>query len=273
MSQGLGVSFLLKKRRNTDVNNMNFIGDNAPIGINPSTGFPISREIDHPDFVPQTFSTVDYKAIAVNDNYGFFTTWVCPPGVRKIQQNILELTLEQKQNTFQQPTFMIAFLGFRPTLYDAASDTYIPLIDHFQLDRYRNNVCRNINRDLDGLGPNDVWQQLSSAGAVPLQIDLVAGGIYSRNPMRDFAYILPISFASTTTVGNKVYTNHEIKIDIVQNLPDILNFPDGVNVEFKLQTFLISSELPPSISASPDPILRLMDSDNFVNFSANAVFI
>lgn len=161
-------NLLFKKRRNTDLNNFDFVMDPQPIGINPATGFPLYREIT--DFKHQPY-TDTYKQLNTTDDYGLFSEFLIHPGARKFRQEHVQLTVEQKGQTFNQPTFLVGFFGLRPGLYDTTTNTFQPLYDYFQLDRNSSMMCDNSRTDFNAIGSGSIQSILNSVDIAPDTIE------------------------------------------------------------------------------------------------------
>lgn len=163
-------SLLFKKRRYLDENNMDFVMDPIPIGQDPQTSFPLYREINHSTILSQGY-TDTYKQINTTDDYGFFTEFLIRPGVRKFRQENIQITVEQKENSFRIPAFMIGFFGYRPGFYNASTQDFQPIYDYFFLDRNVSMICDNTYSELAAKGPTDIETLINEADFAPLQID------------------------------------------------------------------------------------------------------
>lgn len=163
-------NLLFKKRRYLDKNDMDFVMDPIPIGIDSQTDFPLYREIDHVSIVPQPYLDT-YKLLNTVDDYGLFTEFLIRPGVRKIRQENVQLTVEQKENTFKNPAFLVGFFGFRPGFYDAETQNFQAIYDYFLPDRNSSMMCDNTFNDLASQGPTDVETLITEAQFAPTTIN------------------------------------------------------------------------------------------------------
>lgn len=212
-------SLLFKKRNGADINNMDFVMDDEPIGINQQTGFPIYREIDHPSIISQDYVNT-YKQLNTTDNYGIFTEFLIRPGVRKMRQNKVQLTVEQKGSDFHEPAFLIGFFGFRPGTYDPASGAFTPLIDFFQQDRSANMMCDNLYDELDDTSSGSVWDTINQADFVPKEIEEFAGIIsidFYDSPLTTFNSFGGTSTTLTYDGGEDFSTISESDTVVIQN--------------------------------------------------------
>jgi len=170
-------NLLFNKRRHLDDNDMDFVMDPIPIGLDSQTGFPIYREITHSSIIHQPYVDA-YKELNVLDDYGFFTDFLIRPGVRKFRQENVQLTVEQKGNDFNNPAFLIGFFGFRPGFYDAQTQGFLPAYDYYQMDRNASMMCRNTYQDLLAKGPSDVETLITQTLFAPNTIEELRGAIH-----------------------------------------------------------------------------------------------
>ena len=261
------LTMLFKKRQNTDIDNMDFVQDAAPIGVQPGTGLPIYREIDHSSFLPQPF-TIQYKNVNNNDNYGLFTSFQIRPGPRKLRQTTQEIIIEQTSSKFLAPSYIMAMFGLRVGALNEETGVYTPLSDHYRLDRNQSMLCDNTADDLRIEGVNNVVTELNNVLACPLAIDLVSGGTFKKYPLSDAAYMTPLRHTSTVSVGSKTYTTHDISQPIYNHLPDSGSLPAGLVLDVKLQVYVLYTEHVDSSVSDGSTVLRMFEADNIISFSS-----
>lgn len=264
--------FLWKKRYNDDFDNLDFIQDPIPIGVSP-LGIPIFREITDPTFVTQPFTTNNYKQLNTQDIYGMYMTILNRPGVRKVNNFQMNMTVEQKSSKFQIPSVAISFQSVRPGFWDQGTGTFTPLFDYFLLDPNMNCVDENIRKELTDNSLGSIWDTLNGVGVLPDQIDLTGGGVYRKFPLLDFANYNGWEHITTTEISNKIYTTHKLASPILLNTPDVNNFPGANAIQVKFQFYTLFPEYLDATSNTPDPILTLLDSDSIASLTGHAEII
>jgi hypothetical protein len=268
----VAVMVLFRKRRNVDTNDINFVTDSAPIGED-SSGFPLFREITSPDFVQSGYATNFYKKVSTDDTYGFYDTFLFRPGIRKIIQDKLTITVEQKQNTFTMPLYVLGLFGVRIVAYDEATQTVIPTTRPYQLASAKGSVNHGevITYEFSARGttPASLVDMLEAANLIPPPIDFSAGGSYKRNVVNDTGYISNWRHDSTAQAENTIFTTHVIDRPLIAWSNDQLNLPPGFALQFKAQTYVFRLEYPPHATNSLVPVLRLIDADDIITFSGH----
>lgn len=258
-----------KKRQNLDINNINFVAGENPIGVN-NFGFPIFPEITDPAFVQTTWSGLDYKNQTTTDSYGMFHSWYFRNGVRKFRQTHVELVLEQKGNTFHSPILFTNFFAARPVIYDPRDPTQltpIPIYDHFNIFPTQNMMDNNIHDELrstDVLGATAI---LEGVNAIPPPIQYTAGGFQREHILNDLALPISLETRSTATQGNKLFSFHELASPLQFDFPDTFALPQGINFEAKAHLYCFRAEYPISANNDAAPQLVPIPSDDIISFS------
>lgn len=270
----VAIVILLRKRRNVDTNDINFVTDSAPIGQD-AFGFPLYREITSPDFVQSTYASTFYKQISTDDAYGFYDTFLFRPGIRKIVQDKLTITVEQKsqQNIFTMPLYVLGLFGVRIVAYDEATQTVIPTTRPYQLASAKGSVNHSevITHEFSvrGTTPSSLVDVLEGANLIPPPIEFSAGGSYKSKVVNDTGYITNWTHEGTAQAGSAIFTTHVIDRPLIAWSNDQLNLPPGLALQFKAQAYVFRAEYPPHATNSDDPILRLIDADDIITFSGH----
>ena len=272
----VAVIVLFRKRHLVDTNDLNFVTDSAPIGAD-AFGFPLYREITSPDFVQTDYSTNFYKQVDADDIYGFYDTFLFRPGVRKIRQDRLTITIEQKQSTFTMPLFVLGLFGARVVAYDEATQTVIPTTRPYQLASAKGSVNHGevityelSNRKALPADPDvSLVDFLETANCIPPPIDFSAGGSYKAKVVNDTSYISNWRHTATAEAGNKIFTTHVIDRPLIAYSNDQFNLPAGLALQFKAQIYLFTIEYPVTASNSVTPMLKLIPADDVKTFSGH----
>lgn len=260
----------LRKRRNLDLNDLNFIQDPLPLfppTLNPF-GLPVFREITHPDFVPNTYSAV-YKQVNTTDNYGFFTTFPIRPGVRKMRNDNFHIVVEQTEDEFKNPLWLVGQFAFRPCIYSEQTDTFTPAYDYFNFDRSINMFCTQSSNEFKVRTVGKVLDSAILSDAAPEQIDLTAGGTYRQYPLHDTSFIVATETTNSFTAGNgasaKVYSTHRLSEPLFVHQPDLANFPEPLCLEAKLILYFAHSVHKTAALNDSTPVLELIPADNIIS--------
>jgi hypothetical protein len=251
-----------RRREGEDINNFNFITDMNPNGIT-DTGLPSYREITSNDFVQSTWSNNHYKQIATDDTYGFYSKFLLRPGMRKIEQKELELTIIQSTAGIEIPSILTGMFGFRPVLYDEATDTTTPLQDFYNFAQATHPVTDELKFEFSDRTATSPSPLLESVFAIPPPIDFTAGGVYKDKIMTDLALFTPWRIKTTIQKGNVTYTTHEMQLPLILNTPDSAALPAGIQIEAKAQIYLWRSNFGAGIDT---PYLSPIPNENVVSF-------
>ena len=261
-----------KKRENLDLNNINFIANENPIGTN-SFGFPIFREITDPLYTQTPWSTTQYKNIT-SDEYGMFTSFYVRSGVRRFRQNHVELVLEQKTNDFVSPLFFATFFGFRPVIYDPRTGSTtgpptapIPIYDHFNLFPTQNMRCNNLHDDFTSSITGSPTDLLETTNAIPPPILYSADSTYHRRHVfSDLAMPIAFKTKSVFSQGAKTFSLHTMASTHEFSLPDINSFPGGIALEAKLHIYCFKAVYFSGVNNNSDPQIFPIPADDIVTF-------
>jgi hypothetical protein len=161
------VVTLFKKRRGSDRNNFDFVMEPFPRGTDPETGYPLYREITDVTFRHQDY-TDTYLKVNSTDDYGMYTEFLVRPGVRKFRQDHVQLTVEQKGTTFEEPAFLISFFGTRIGDYNLDTGKFSAIYKYFNLTRNTSMLCQNSEIEMRGLDPTHIQTLLNEADICPL---------------------------------------------------------------------------------------------------------
>lgn len=278
-------TFIMKKRQLIDVNNINFITNLPAVG--ESNGFPIYPEITDPRFLNHdtigSWAVDHYKQPAVDDIYGFYTSFYVRPGARKIRHHDVQIVIEQHSGDYIAPTFFTSFFGLRPVFYDPRSNgpmnTPTPIQDHFNLFPTQLLTDTTLQRDLSnrtpqvGVGPGNPEAPtllLEAANVLPPPIEYdpleVPGGGFHRSNLFDLAMVMPLKTLSVFSKGSDTYSTHTLQSNHQLDLPDIFNFPQGIMLELKLQVYCYDIVMLDSASNDDTPIVELIQSDSVKSF-------
>ncbi len=275
------VNAHFRKRKNLDLNNFNYIQDinpKFPPTLNPF-GFPVFREITDPEFTerdtgsPTDIFTDVYKQVNDTDDYGYFTTWYARPGVRMLALENVHVVVAQKGNEFQNPIWFMGQFGFRPCLYDASTQSATPLYDYFTFNRGVNLLCNNSLNEFQNRVSGKALDQMLVAHAGPDQIDYTAGGTYRNHPIGDTVHAEATRMNGTVEVGNTIYTEHELSAPVWNVLPDIVNFPDPLVIEVKMQVYIAFTNHPTADNNDSDPVVELINADDIESIAGDIVML
>ena len=256
-----------KKRNNVDTNDLSFITDTAPNGVQ-ANGFPSFREITDPSFEQTNYSTVHYKDVALDDNFGFYETFYVRSGTRKIQQKSIDMTVEQKGSDFNSPLFIVGFFGFRPVKYNGFDDvTPTPMYDYFFPSPGINMLGNNIISELKSPDDNAVSNVLRNAHVIPPPIEFAgAASTYSEHPAHDIAFMSSWDHTATAQAGNKIYTTHKMSSPIFNHVIDTSHYGPGIHLEAKVTIYLFKQVHPSTVGNSEGPILEPIFADDVSAF-------
>lgn len=256
----VAMTLFFRRRLDEDINNYNYITDIDPYTF--VSGFPLYREITHPDFDSNTY---DYKSVTDNDIYGMYTTFLVR-APRKMRQNKLQVTIQQKSNSFHIPLFFIGLFGFRPGLYDEATQTFTPLQDYFTFDRGVNMMCDNTSADMKSNDVASIGGVLEGLGVAPSTI-LYAGGssTYRDFPLHDASLITAFQTTNTIVAHNNVYTTHDLVTPLFNHVPDVNNLGDSIVLQAKLNVYLAYSDY----SSTTQSKLRLIEADHIISLGGD----
>ena len=126
-------------------------------------------------------------------------------------------------------------------------------------------ICDNGRTEFNNALSGGLWNTLNNVGAVPDTIQNVTpvGSFYKFNPFLDSMFYTNWTHTNSTNVGNDVYTTHDLITPIFTHFPDVSRFPPGVAIEGKIQVYALYPEyLDSNDIDSPDPVLKLLDSDS-----------
>lgn len=268
----VAVIVLLRKRHLIDTNDLNFVTDSAPIDED-AFGFPLFREITSSDFVQSSYATTYYNQLDADDQYGFYDTFLFRPGIRKIRQDKLTITVEQKQNTFNSPLYVLGLFGVRIVAYDEATQSVVPTTRPYQLVSAKGSVNHGetMTRELTARGttPDSIVDMLEAANAIPPPIEFAAGGSYKANVINDTGFITNWLHVTTVATQNKLLTTHVIDRPLIAYNNDQLNLPPGLVLQFKAQAYVFRLEYPDVASNSLAPMLKLVEANDIVTFSGH----
>jgi len=258
-----------RKRNNLDVNNMNFVTDPFPIGVQPN-GLPAFREITDASLVQTPWSTAEYQDVATNDHYGFYETFYIRSGTRKIQQRSIAMTVEQKGNDYMSPLFIVGFFGFRPVQYTGTEDSVpTPLYDYFFLSQHVNMLGNNVRSELKTSLAGSVTDVLETANMVPPSpISNVGPPItdYRKWVAHDTAFLTAWDHVATANTANKIYTTHKMSTPIFNHIIENTAYPPNVHLEAKVVIYCFRQEHPTSATNSDIPILSPIPADDVSAF-------
>lgn len=259
-----GIQFY-KKRKNLDFNNLNFVANEAPIGIN-AFGFPIFPEVNNATLYQQTtFSTTHYKQITTTDNYGFFLTSYANGGTRKLIQKDVQLVLEQKSQDFKSAIFFLGYFGARPVQFDIRTDQPdpIPIYDHFNMFPINTSPSNTLQDDLTSIIAGGITNIFEGGFVFPPPITRVDTSI-QRRYLTDLGVVIPFETTNVAAFGNKTISKHSLMDEFYFNFPDIL--PRGINFEFKIQIYPLYCVYPLADNNNSDPQLFPIHVDDVISF-------
>ena len=260
MIKMVAMSLFFRRRINEDTNNFNFITDVNPYQI--VNGFPLYREINHPDF---GINSYDYKTVTNNDIYGMYTTFLVR-APRKMRQNKIQVTIEQKANKFQVPVFFIALFGFRPGVYDEASQTFTPFYDYFFLDRGVNMMCDSVSTDLKSADTLGVQTLLEGLEIVPEPIiNSADASVYREHPFHDSVMMTVFETTNSMVANNKLYTTHNLATPILNHVPDTVSNGDDVVLQGKIQVYLAYADY----TLTTESKLRLIEAEQVISLGGD----
>jgi len=268
----VAVIALFRKRHLIDTNDLNFVTDSAPIGQD-AFGFPLFREITSTNFVQSSYASTYYKQLDSTDQYGFYDTFLFRPGVRKIRQDKLTITVEQKQNTFNSPLYVLGLFGVRIVAYDETTQTVVPTTRPYQLASAKGSVnhgeAMTYELTARGTTPDSILDVLEGANVIPPPIEFASGESYKANVINDTGFISNWRQVTTVEAQNKILTTHVIDRPLIAYNNDQLNLAPGLALQFKAQTYVFRLEYPSAANNSIAPILKLVDADDIITFSGH----
>lgn len=256
----VAMTLFFRRRQAEDLNNFNYITDVDP--VNPFVFPPLYRDHNHPDFLPNSY---EFKAPATNDDKGLYTTFLINPA-RKLRQNKIQVTIEQKSNVFKTPLFFVGLFGFRPGLYDPNTQAFQPFYDSYFLDRNVNLMCDNTSLELKSADSASMAQELIGLGVVPDSIlNAVGGGTYKEHPFHDSTLVTVFQTTNTVVANNKVYTTHDLVTPLLNTLPDVSSLGPGVALEAKLNVYLAYTDY----TLGTESKMRLINADEVVSLGGD----
>ena len=267
-----------KKRQFLDFNDINFVTNLPPTGINPF-GVPILPEINDAQFNQSTFSTTHYKQLDETDEYGFFTNLYARSGARKLRQSNVELIIRAPANDFNNPVVFTTFLAARPVLYDPRGYLEgvpdfiappIPLQDFFSIIPTHIMRCSNYHKEFRDDQTGSPSSILESVFAIPPAISFTTGRMHHKHILDDLPLHTPFKTVGSIVKGNEVHTIHNLMESFELSLPDTANFPEGVHLEFKTHYYLFRikyPEIPFAAGKQGLPQLEPIAAENVISFS------
>jgi len=260
------ANLMWRPREAFDVNDMNFITD-------PTDPTKI---ITDPDFVSSAWSTTEWLSTATDDDCGFFTTFLVRPGARKLNQQKIQVTIQQKAADYTPSLFSIAFFGSRPGTYNDATDVFTPLQPYFSMNNMNTMMmCDTLKSELKDKTATSVTTKLETKNVIPPPIALTAGGFYRENVIQDCALITPFDFTSSIVKGNFVATNHQIPMPMFPTFSDNLAAPDGFAIQSKIIIYFTTTnyslQIPPNSVTSPS--MGLVANTDILSFSSPIQFL
>ena len=258
-------NLLWRPRQGFDTNNINFV----TIPTNPES------TVADPQFVQNTWSTTDWLGPATNDDLGFFTTFLIRPGMRKMNQQKIQVTVKQAGNRFIPTLFSVAFFGLRPVFYDDVSDTVVPLQPYFTMSNFNTLMaCDNLRSEFTN--PAGITTELEAKGAIPPAIEYASPGgtFYREKLIQDVAQVDIFDHVATVTKGNDVWTTHQVSTPLFPSYPDVYALKDGMALQAKMQIYFTTTDYSLQIPPNPTdaPSLSFLNNTLVTSFSSLVYF-
>jgi hypothetical protein len=253
-----------RPREEKDVNDMNFVTDPT----DPE------RTVQHSDFVQNAWSNNEWLGDADDDNCGFYTTFLVRPGVRKLNQQKIQVTITQTQNEYKPALFSVAFFGSRLGTYDDATDTFTPSESYFSMNNVNTMMmCDTLKGEMKNT--SGITAELQAKKVIPPPIALTAGGFYRQYLLQDVALMSPFDFKGAIRSGSEIFTNHEISMPMFPTFSDNFAVPDGAAIQWKIMIYFLRTDysrvIPPNdVNATT---FNLIPNDNILAISSPMQFL
>jgi len=254
-----------RPRQGFDTNDMNFV---------TIPGDP-TKTVESGDFEQTPWNTNQWLEPAVDDDCGFFTTFLARPGLRKLNQAAISVTIKQASNNYLPTLFTIAFFGARPGSYDDATDTFTPFQDYFTMNNMNTMMMDdNLKREMND--PTGLTSLFESKNVIPPPIEFgFLPGFYREKIIQDCALITPFAHTGTITAGSNIYTTHSISMPMFPTFSDNFGAPDGVAIQGKIQIYFTTTDyslqIPPNDTSSPS--MGLVTNAQVLSFSSPLQFL
>jgi hypothetical protein len=225
-------------------------------------------------FVQNAWSNTDWLGLANDDDCGFYTTFLARPGVRKLNQQKIQVTVKQPGSGFIPTLFSLAFFGARSGSYDDATDTFTPFQPYFSMNNMNTMMlCDTLKSEMKN--PSGLQAGLESKGVIPPPIEYASGGFYRENILHDNGLITPFDHVATIVKGNDVWTTHTIPMPMFPTYSDNFAAPDGVAIQGKIMIYFTTTNYANQIPPNPTdtPSLEFLNNTQIASFASPMQFL